>query len=148
MYLKNLELSRLFFKVVPNSMSMVRCHIKRVSDSSFSFSKYRILANVKRGITTVSEIAELHGVSQPAISKLVNSLVEEGYLSRHESLLDRRVTMLKLTKEGTKQFQKIKNEASKNFESKFDVLNKSELAELNRALQCLDNFFDKVQESR
>ena len=149
MYLKSSDISKLFFKVLPNSMSMVRCHIKRASEPSFlSFSKFRVLANIERGINTAGELADLHGVSQPAISKLVDSLVNEGFLTRHSNGSDRRVVELQITASGKRAIKKIKTQASKTFEPYMHLLNKSEQNELIDALRCLESFFVKVQEER
>jgi len=145
MYISNSEISKLFFKVIPNSMSVVRAHIKKASEPDFSFAKFRVLANVNRGIRTVSEIAELHGVSQPAISKLVDCLVNEDFLSRHTHLADRRISDLKLTAKGKKQLQKMRSSASKTFEPSLCLLSNKEQTELKQALNCLESFFIKIQ---
>lgn len=141
-------LSKKFFRVIPNSMSMVRCHVKKASEPEFSFAKFRVMANIKRGIDSVGEIAELHGVSQPAISKLVDSLVQESFIQRKKSSLDRRIQTLKLTPLGVKRLSSIKNSASKSFEPLLRTLNEKEKKELTNALDCLDKFFIKIQESK
>lgn len=145
MHIIKSEISKLFFKVIPNSMSLVRCHIKKSTEPEFSFAKFRVLANINRGVRTVSEIAELHGVSQPAISKLVDCLVNDNYLSRHTHPTDRRISDLKLTSLGKKQLHKIRTSASKGFEPSLCLLSEEEQIELSHALSCLDSFFIKIQ---
>lgn len=144
----NVDLSKNFFKIIPNSMSLVRCYIKMASKSDFGFSKFRILANISRGVNTTKEISELHGVSQPAISKLVDGLVNEDLVSRHYSSKDRRVIKLRLTSLGVKKHKKIISEASRNFEPSLDLLSEKEAKELQRALRTLDLFFEKIQERK
>lgn len=142
------DISKYLFKVTPNLMSHIRCHIMKASEPSFSFTKFRVLANVNRGICNVSEIAHLHGVSQPAISKIVDSLVVGNFLSRHHSLVDRRKTILRLTSDGRKKLNKIKNLASKTFEPTVNLLSEKEKVELTKSLTCIESFFKKIEERK
>ena len=48
----------------------------------------------------VSGIAEYLGVGQPTASHLVEKLVRQGFASRSESPVDRRVTLVQLTPKG------------------------------------------------
>ncbi len=129
-------------------MSLIRSHIRKASESQLSFAKFRILSNVNRGLNTVGELAGLQFVSQPAISKLVDSLVCENYLTRHHSKEDRRVIVLKLTREGKQKFQKVKSAASKDFKPIIDLLSEKEITRLEEALSCLESIFEKVQENK
>jgi DNA-binding MarR family transcriptional regulator len=146
--MSSLNLSKQFLKVIPNSMSLIRSHIRNASESELSFPKFRILSNINRGLRTVSELAELQCVSQPAISKLVDSLVEDKYITRHESTSDRRVVELKLTVQGNRKFQTVRNSASKNFQNNIDLLNFSEQRQLEEALKFLESFFENIQERK
>jgi DNA-binding MarR family transcriptional regulator len=129
-------------------MSLVRCHVKKASEPELSFAKFRVLANINRGIQTVGEIADLHGVSQPAISKLVESLVCEDFLTRHDHISDRRVIELRLTPIGRAKIKYIKSAAGQSFEPYLEMLSEKEKSELNVALECLDSFFIKIQEKK
>lgn len=142
------ELSKKFLRIIPNSMGLIRSHIRKASESELSFSKFRILAGINRGLKTVGDLAEFQCISQPAISKLVDSLTCENYLTRHTNSMDRRVCELQLTKEGRRKFQKVKNDASKDFQPCLDILNERELLELSHALNTLELFFEKIQEKK
>jgi DNA-binding MarR family transcriptional regulator len=144
----HLEISKKFIKVIPNTMSLIRSHIKEASESELSFPKFRILSHISRGLSTVGELAELQCVTQPAISKLVDSLVIDKFITRHECNTDRRVIELQLTKEGSKKYQKVRNSASKNFQPHLELLSDKELEKLEEALDFLDSFFEKVQERK
>ncbi len=146
--MNNSNISQLIFRVVPNFMSNVRCYIKDASGPNLGFTQFRILANIDRGTNTAKQIAELHGVSQPAISKTVETLVSEGFLTRHQNKNDRRCIKLKLTGKGNKEVNGIKSDASKLFEAKLNLLNKKEKLELVSALQCLESFLVKIQEDK
>jgi DNA-binding MarR family transcriptional regulator len=51
--------------------------------------------------TNASDLVELMGVSKQAVSKLVDTLVDAGYVSRRENQADRRRTNLRPTARGT-----------------------------------------------
>jgi len=146
--LTNLGISKKFIKVIPNSMSLIRSHIRNASESDLSFPKFRILSNINRGLCTVSELAENHCISQPAVSKLVDSLVDEKYITRHENTSDRRFIELRLTPEGSKKFQDVRTKASKEFQHNIDLLNSKELKQLEDALSFLESFFYNIQERK
>ena len=120
--MKNKNLAKLFFNVIPNSMSLVRCHVRKASEPDLSFAKFRVLANINRGIQTVGEIAELHGVSQPAISKLVESLFTDKLVTRHDHISDRRIIELRLTPAGLAKIKCTKLAAGETFEPYLDCL--------------------------
>lgn len=129
-------------------MSHVRTHIREASLPDLGFSQFKILANIERGVDTASCIAELHGVSRPAVSKMVDGLVNSNLLSREESADDRRTIKLKLTPKGCATIKEIKKEASKSFEGNLNLLTPAEKVELVAALECLDSFFTKIQENK
>ena len=146
--MKKSEIASKYIKTIPNSMSLVRHYIKLASEPEVSFARFRVMCNVSRGLNTVSEIAELHGVSCAGISKLVESLVSDGYLERSVSPTDRRITELDLTGAGAKLLSKIRKQASNEFESYLNQLTESELNKLGRALDCLESLFESVQEMK
>jgi DNA-binding MarR family transcriptional regulator len=143
--MSNNKIAMMFFKVIPNSMSLIRSHIKNASGAELSFPQFRVLANINRGLTTISEIAANQCISQPGISKLVDGLVVDGLLKRSESTLDRRVIQLELTKLGREKFKIVKSIATKNFEPNLNILTNKELSDVMKSLECLEKFFNKVQ---
>lgn len=146
--MKEAEISKTFFKVIPNSMSMVRCHVKREVEPEFSFAKFRVLANISRKINRIGDIADLHGVSQPAISKLVDLLVKDRLVLKNSCEIDKRVTELALTSKGEERLEHYRTQASIAFNPLLKLLNNKEKNELSKALETLDKFFIKVQESK
>lgn len=143
-----MNISKLIFRVIPNFMSNVRCYIKSASEPELGFVQFRILANIERGIDTARHIADLHGVSQAAISKTVEALVNDGLLVRKQNKNDRRCVKLILTTKGKKAVKEIKSDASMAFESTLNLLSKKEKVELISALECLESFFMKIQENK
>lgn len=140
------HVSKRFIEVIPLSMGLIKSYIRSESEVEISFPKYRILGEVMRGAHTVSDLAEVMCVSRPAISKLVDSLVEEGGLSRKPCKKDRRVTYLNATKKGKRLFQKVRGAASKRFVEKLENIDETELENLEKALAVIESFVKKAQE--
>lgn len=86
--------------------------LKRLSDQLFSEvaivyeqagltlnPNYFLLLNLinKMGPMGITQVAECLSVSHPAISKLANKMIKEGYLSKRPHLSDKRASQLSLT---------------------------------------------------
>ena len=54
--------------------------VRSIAAEKFDISveQFHILRHIRRGITSVSELADVKGISRPAISQAVDLLVEKG----------------------------------------------------------------------
>lgn len=72
--------------------------LRQVSGSSVSFSQLKLLQLLSVVKTqTIGELAAFLGVSNPAASKMVDKLVQRGFLSRATGERDRRAAHVSLT---------------------------------------------------
>ncbi|NLT42124.1 MAG: winged helix DNA-binding protein [Anaerolineae bacterium] len=69
-------------------------------DSSVSPSQYRILRRLRDGEATVSELAKWNAVTLPTATKILDVLVERGWVERWRSRADRRLVHVGLTPRG------------------------------------------------
>jgi DNA-binding MarR family transcriptional regulator len=76
-------------------------------------------------------------ISKQAVSQLVDTLVEQGYVARHPDTEDRRRTLLVLTPRGQAAAQVI-GEAMSEVESKMAVRIGDEIGKLHHLLKDLD----------
>ena len=67
---------------------------------SLSYRQMRILKHVNAGVTSATEMGRIFGVTAPAISETLESLVKKKLLVRKAHETDRRVVKLALTKKG------------------------------------------------
>ncbi len=81
-----------------------------------------------------SEIAERLDVTLPAITHKMNSLVEQGYLSRRESTADQRVNYVLLTEKGQKYVEEISGSYYENMEALIKHLGERDTGVLFRVL--------------
>lgn len=91
-----------FWETVPPLWGYIRAHIRSVATENFDISveQFHILRYIRRGYTSVSELAEARNISRPAISQGVDSLVTKGLVTRRQSKEDRRCVELELSQEG------------------------------------------------
>jgi DNA-binding MarR family transcriptional regulator len=67
---------------------------------------HAVLATREHGQVTVSELAEIGGVSPPSASAMVDRLVEKGVLLREHSQEDRRKVIVRVSPEAEKTIEK------------------------------------------
>lgn len=70
-------------------------------DVGLSYRQMRILKHVGAGVTSGTELGRIFGVTAPAISETIESLVRKGLLRREPHETDRRAVILLLTDEGS-----------------------------------------------
>lgn len=90
---------------------VIRAHTAHTPDggecSDLSISQmHAVLATRERGHVTVSELAEIGGVSPPSASAMVDRLVEKGVLLREQSREDRRKVIVRISPEAEKTIEK------------------------------------------
>lgn len=137
------DFATLYLDVIPRAMKILRAEMRKEAKHYLSVPQFRILANVNRGMKTINEISTHQGVSQPAMSKMIEILVQKGLLLRESNPQDRRCCVLKMTSEGKSLFNKIRKNAHKNLDSLARDVGVSEPV-LSKALSSLQSFVEKV----
>ena len=85
--------------------------VKAVMSDSFSPSKVRILRLLGlRASQTSSQIARFLGVSKPAVTQLIDSMVQRKLVTRRTAKHDRREVDLRLTEKGKSAYQTVRRE--------------------------------------
>lgn len=90
---------------------------------------------VQSGERKVSEMAKELGVSLPYITSLSDKMVKKGFIEREQSKEDRRIVVLKLTKEGRKKYSRLDRLILKYLETGFDRLSDQELLTFDKILK-------------
>jgi len=136
------EISKKFFETIPRLMHLLRIETRKAASPGLSIPQLRVLAHINRGLVHVGELAEHQGVSQPAMSKLIDGLVCRKLVKRTPNDSDRRVVELSLTAKGSELFHTVKNHASKEFEEKLNVLSDKKIKELSESLDSFLNILE------
>lgn len=128
-------------EALPRSMQAIRAEVRACPGEGLSFPQFRILAAIQRGQDRVSEIAKIHDVSQAAMSKMVDSLVGKGWVSREIDAADRRRIDLELTAEGRRVLERTRRAARKGILPRLAGLSERERADLSRGMELLHEVF-------
>lgn len=132
-----------FWGVFPQFWHQIRAHTAKVAEQyDVTRTEFLILKRVDEGFNSVSKLAESKHISPPAISRMVDGLVEKGLISRTEDPQDRRCTMLNLTDEGRDVLGKIFSENKAWMIEKFKGANTQELEALILAFQFMKTTMD------
>lgn len=140
------ELAKKLMDVVPPSMNWIRAEMRAVMKEELSIPQFRILASIFRGNNIACDIAKDQGISQAAMSKMIDSLVGRGLVEREANENDRRHFHLNLTKEGDIFFKKMRKTAQANLKEQISCLGTSELEDLEKGLLALEKLFLSARE--
>ncbi len=132
------KLSQQFLTTIPTAMSFLSQAIKDCAEDGLGVTQFRILSNIGCGINRVKDIAEINGVSQPAISKMVEQMVSKGLLCREKDGQDRRSSVLEMTIKGKSLFEGVENRTMGKVEEKLALMNEQEVGQLEQALQKIE----------
>ncbi len=141
-----LDLAKKILETIPPAMGKIRMEMRAASPADLSHPQYRILGSIYRGRNLAGEIARHQGVSQPAMSKMVDTLVEKGLIRRDTQGKDRRRIPLQLTPEGEALFLRIRRAAIQELSRQTTSLTARDRKELMQGLAVLDKFFSQYRQ--
>jgi len=104
----------------------------------------RALSEAPRRVT---ELAALEGVTQPAITLVVNRMVDRGWVRRDSDPLDGRVVMVTLTEAGSATWDRLLREYRALLHEEMASLGDDEVEVLARAVDILDYLIDRIRHS-
>jgi len=130
-------LADLMMEVMPKAMQALRDEMRESRGGYLSVPQFRVLAGINRGLTHNKEIGELLGVSEAAISRMIDLLVSEGLVKKGVNKSDRRHTVLSLTTAGLKVFNSAKESARSRLKTKLDMFTSEEADIVAKGLEAL-----------
>jgi DNA-binding MarR family transcriptional regulator len=105
-----------------------------------------VLRTVAQQPQRITDLAALEGVTQPAITLLVNRLQQRGWVTRSTDLSDRRVVLVGLTDSGREAFNRMRAEYRALLHEEMATLNDEQVEMLARAIDVLDQLISRLQE--
>jgi DNA-binding MarR family transcriptional regulator len=135
------DLAAQLFQLGPRIARTVRQTLKRIPGAGLTLAQYRILDHVACGMGKASDLSEMRGVSLPAMSRMVGTLVSKGFLERHSSERDHREIQLKLSGKGLKAHQSLKDAVLKQVSAKVATLPQGTQKDLESSLKNLIALF-------
>lgn len=102
-------------------------------DLGLSYRQMRILKHVNEGVSSGTDLGRIFGVTAPAVSETLESLVRKGLLAREPHESDRRAVKLVLTAEGkraNRAAEKVEKELSTELLGPLDEIEVMDLLDL------------------
>lgn len=93
-------------------------------------SQVMVLFNLLEGRKLTSELSRNFNVTSPTMSRIVDALVEKGYVERQPDQEDRRCIYLQLTPEGVALATNAREQSRKALASYLSPLNEGQLSEI------------------
>ncbi|GEM_PF-2426742 len=136
----SLKLSTQILNVLPMSMRHIRKMAFEEANDCISIPQLRILGAIHDDFCHVSVLAKIMGVTQAAVSKMVDGLVERDLVLR-QNCVDRRAVKLVLTKKGSAINQKVRVSIERQIDILLKELNKDDKDKIRDGLLVLSKVF-------
>lgn len=94
----------------------------------------------------ITELAAREGVTQPAITLLVNRLADRGWLRRAPDPLDGRAVLVELTEAGTQLLDQVRAEFRALVADEMARLDDDDVASLVRSIEILDEMIASLED--
>ncbi len=129
-------------------MRTIGAEMRKRPPEVLSFHQFRVLKAIQehKG-ASLSQVAERLGDSLSAASKLVDSLVEQGFVARSTAEDDRRKLALEVTDAGREAMNVVHRQALSLLSEKLASLSLSECAMLDLAMDILRSKLGSVEQS-
>ncbi len=133
-----------FWDTVPRVWNLIRSHVRTIAAEQFDISveQFHVLRHIRKGLTSVKDIAEARQISRPAVSQAADLLVEKGLITRREEAGDRRFVHLALTPAGEALLDDIFAQNRAWMQTRMASLSAEELARITESLRQLKATFD------
>jgi len=109
----------------------------------------RTEAGVLRAVSVaprrITELAAAEGVTQPAITRVVNRLEGCGWVTRQADPRDGRAVVVRLTEAGRDAFERLRAEYRALVHEEMATLDDDDVETLARAIDILDRVIDRLQ---
>jgi DNA-binding MarR family transcriptional regulator len=137
------QCAREILETVPAVMRFIRNQVRRRCTAGLSLPQFRTLAFLCRvKNSSLSAAAEHLGLSLPAVSRLVNGLVDSRLVERQTVSTNRRQIALTLTAQGRATLEEARGEIRRQLASSLKMVSAAEQRAIWRAMQVLHRIFD------
>lgn len=127
---------------VPLIMQSIRVHMRRSRGAEVSVPQFRVLTYLNRTQgASLSAVADRVGLSLPAMSRLIDGLVDRGLVRREESEADRRYVVLELSPDGRDLVRAARSGAQAHLAETLESLSPPERAQVARTMALLHQLF-------
>lgn len=138
------RVAELFLAVIPTAMKTLRRELRSTSSANLTMPQYRILAHLYFEPANNKALAENLGVSLPAASRAVKSLVGRKLVESTQNILDKREVRLRLTKAGQRKFELISEALKEGLTNRFEQLDTASTQQILVGLSSIQAVLGKI----
>ena len=133
-----------FWGTIPPVWNRIKGNVRAIAVEHYDISveQFHILRHIRKGLTSVSELAEVKQISRSAVSQAVDILVERGLVCRRQNSQDRRNIPLELTGAGDKLLDTIWEKNRAWMRAQMASLTAQDLVTLTCAMDILGKTFE------
>ena len=104
-----------------------------------------VMAAISDGPRRITELAGFAGVTQPAITMMVNRLQERGWVTREPDPDDRRAVRVALTPAGVETFRQLQEDYRSRLHREMASLAEEDIEVLARATRVIDHLIAQME---
>lgn len=131
--------------VTPLVMRTIRSHMRGQRAADLSVPQFRALGHVQRHAgASLSDVAEHLGLTLPATSRLVDGLVQRGYVTRAVAPADRRAVQLHVSAKGSAMLDHTREHTQQHLAALLAPLTPDQRAQIMDALATLRSAFATI----
>lgn len=116
------------------------------TDLPISRTEMAVLRAVLTQPRRITDLAAGEGVTQPAITRVVNRLADNGWVERDPDPDDGRAVMVTITPDGEKLCETVRAEYRALLHEEMAALSAADIETLDRAIDVLDELIVRLQE--
>lgn len=133
-----------FWESVPRVWNLIRSHLRAIAVEQFDISveQFHVLRHIRKGFTSVRDIADARQISCSAVSQAAELLVGKGLITRREEANDRRFVHLALTPEGDDLLNQLFQQNRSWMMEKMAPTSAEDLASIIAGLALLKSVFE------
>lgn len=139
------HLARQILELFPQFKLFLRSEGKQLKETQPSIPQMATLGAIMRGVNTVGKLTQLHGVSQPAVSRIIDGMVKKGWIDRLPNSTDRRLIELKLSVNGQKYFERRRARILKALEGRLADFSQSNIQQLIHGVELLSQVLSETK---
>lgn len=135
-------LSRLFAKSYRIIKALNARYLAELGYHDFKIGHIMVMMNLKEEGTTAAEIAKKVRVSKQAMSKLIQELIEKGFLQSVKHPSDQRASLIQNTAQGAKFIAALHDCRTKVDHEIASIIGEEKLSQLHEILGDLMHYFE------
>jgi DNA-binding MarR family transcriptional regulator len=132
-----------FWEVIPPVWNTIKGNVRGLAAEQYEISveQFQFLRMIRRGVVSVSDLAEHKQISRSAVSQAIDLLVEKGLVARKQDAFDRRYVHLALTPAGDEMLNELFRQNRAWMAGRMAHLEDQDLQTIMQAMELLKTAF-------